>query len=295
MLDATRLAERLLGDAIYANVMMLGAAWQAGLVPLSEAALLRAIEINGASVEGNREAFRVGRWAIAFPQEAAGAIVPRALPRADDLASLVDRRAAHLVAYQGKGLARRYRSRIAAAEKVDPEIATVMARAYHKLLSYKDEYEVSRLHSETLRAAVDARFTDVRAVRFHLAPPFLGGTDASARPRKRVFGPWVLGAMGVLRRFRFLRGTPFDPFGRTAERRMERALVKEYERDMETVLHGLSPGTRDIALELAALPLEIRGFGPVKAQAATAAAARRAELLAAFAAGGRPVRLQAAE
>ncbi len=170
-----------------------------------------------------------------------------------------------------------------------------MARAYHKLLSYKDEYEVARLHAETLKAAVDAQFTDVRAMRFHLAPPILGGTDASGRPKKREFGPWMMTAFDVLRRFRWLRGTPLDPFGYTAERRMERALITEYERDMDTVLAGLTPANRDIALELAALPLEIRGFGPVKTQAAAVAAGRRAELKAAFAAGGWPTKLRAAE
>jgi indolepyruvate ferredoxin oxidoreductase len=294
VLDATRLAETLLGDAIYANVLMLGAAWQAGLVPLGEEALVRAIEINGTGVEGNKAAFRIGRWAIAHPSDAAAAVAPAAPPPAQDLATLVERRAAHLVAYQGERLAARYRARIAAAEAADPELAAVMARAYHKLLAYKDEYEVARLHAETLKAAVDAQFTDVRAIRFHLAPPILGGTDPSGRPKKRTFGPWMLTAFGVLRRLKWLRGTPFDPFGHSRERRMERDLIAEYERDMDAVLAGLTPANRGIALDLAALPLEIRGFGPVKAQAADAAAARRAELMAAFAAGGSPA-LRAAE
>jgi indolepyruvate ferredoxin oxidoreductase len=294
VLDATRLAETLLGDAIYANVLMLGAAWQAGLVPLGEEALIRAIELNGAGVEGNKAAFRIGRWAVSHPAEAAAAVAPARPAPAQDFATLVERRAAHLVAYPGKALARRYRARVAAAEAIDPELAAVVARAYHKLLSYKDEYEVARLHAETLKAAVDARFTDVRAIRFHLAPPFLGGTDPSGRPRKRTFGPWMLTAFGILRRFRWLRGTPFDPFGYSGERRMERDLITEYEGDMDAAFAGLAPANREIALELAALPLEIRGFGPVKAGARAAAAARRAELVGAFAAGGRPS-LRAAE
>ncbi len=294
VLDATRLAEKLLGDAIYANVLMLGAAWQAGLVPLSEAALLRAIEINGANVEGNVEAFLIGRWAVAHPVEAARASAPEAPPAAADLDTLVARRAAHLSDYQGPALADRYRARVAAAAKVDAGFAEALAKGYHKLLSYKDEYEVARLHAATLQAAVDAHFTDVRAMRFHLAPPILGGTDASGRPKKREFGPWMMRVFGVLARMKGLRGTPFDPFGYSAERRMERALIAEFERDMDTVQAGLIPATRDIAIELAALPLQIRGFGPVKIQAAEAAAAKRADLRAAFAAGGRP-RLHAAE
>jgi indolepyruvate ferredoxin oxidoreductase len=129
---------------------------------------------------------------------------------------------------------------------------------------------------------------------FHLAPPILARRDASGRPLKRSFGPWMLGAFGLLRRFRVLRGTPLDPFGYTAERRAERAMIAEYEADIAMVEAGLTPANRDIAVALASLPLEVRGFGRVKAPAASAAAARRAELLAAFAAGGWPA-VEAAE
>jgi indolepyruvate ferredoxin oxidoreductase len=295
MLDATRLAERLLGDAIYANVVMLGAAWQAGLLPLGEASLLRAIEINGAGVEGNRQAFALGRWAIAFPDQATAAIAPAAPPPAEDLESVVERRAVHLEKYQGRRLAKRYRARVEAARAADPEFAMALARGYHKLLAYKDEYEVARLHAETLERLVADRFEDVRAMRFHLAPPILARRDAQGHPAKREFGPWMLTAMKLLARLRFLRGTPLDPFGRNAERRMERALIADYERDMERVQAGIRPETQAIACELAALPLEIRGFGHVKAAGAEAAARRRAELLAAFEAGGWPRQAHAAE
>jgi indolepyruvate ferredoxin oxidoreductase len=294
MLDATRLAERLMGDAIHANVLMLGAAWQAGLLPLGEAAILRAIELNGADAEANARAFRLGRWALARPASAAAAIAPAAPPPAADLDTLVARRAAHLADYQDEALARRYRDRVAAARALDEGLALAVAQGYHKLLAYKDEYEVARLHAATLRAAVDAQFTGVRAMRFHLAPPLLARRGADGRLRKREFGPWMLGAFALLGRLKVLRGTPFDPFGRAAERRMERALIAEYERDMDRVLAGLAPATRDIALALAALPLDIRGFGHVKAAAAEAAAHRRRELLAPFEAGGWP-RARAAE
>jgi indolepyruvate ferredoxin oxidoreductase len=289
MLDATRFAEELLGDAIYANVMMLGAAWQAGMVPLSAEAIDRAVEINGAGVAGNRAAFAIGRWAVAFPRDAAARLASPPAP-ADDLATIIARRAEHLEKYQGPGLARRYRARIAAAEAVDTAFASAMAKGYHKLLACKDEYEVARLHVETTCAAVDAGFTDVRAMRFHLAPPFLGGTGPNGRPRKRSFGPWMLGVFGLLRRCRFLRGTAFDPFGYSAERRAERRLREEYEADMDRIEAALAPDTAGIAAELAALPLEIRGFGPVKAAAMATAAERRAVLLAAFAAGGEGTR-----
>ncbi|HVH03284.1 MAG TPA: DUF6537 domain-containing protein, partial [Amaricoccus sp.] len=295
MLDATRLAEEHLGDAIYANVLMLGAAWQAGLVPLSEAALRRAIEINATNVAGNLEAFALGRWAVADPAAAlaaAGGPAPEA--EAETLDAVVERRAAHLVDYQGQRLARRYRARVEAARALDPDFAMAVAKGYHKLLSYKDEYEVARLHHATLRSAVDAQFDGVRSMRFHLAPPIFGGEGPDGRPRKRSFGPWMLGAFGVLKRFKVLRGTPLDPFGYAADRRMERALVAEYQRDMDRAQAGFSAATRDAAIELAALPLEIRGFGPVKAAAAATAAVRREALLEALAAGGRP-QLHAAE
>lgn len=286
MLDASRLAERLLGDSIHANVLMLGAAWQAGLVPLTEEAFMRAIEINGAGVEGNKAAFRLGRWAIADPRAVAGLAGEAAAPVAEDLDAQIARRAAHLERYQNRRLAERYRARVAAARAADAQFGGAVALGYHKLLAYKDEYEVARLHAETLEAAVAAGFEDVRAMRFHLAPPFLSRPGPDGRPVKREFGPWMLGAMKLLARLKGLRGTALDPFGRTGERRMERGLIAEYEADIDRVQAALTPATRAIALELARLPLEIRGFGPVKAKAAEAAAARRAELLAAFAAGG---------
>jgi indolepyruvate ferredoxin oxidoreductase len=286
MLDASRLAERLLGDSIYANVLMLGAAWQAGLAPLSEEALMRAIEINGAGVEGNKAAFRLGRWAIADPRAVAALAGEAEAPVAEDLDAQIARRAAHLEAYQDRRLAERYRARVEAARMVDAEFGAAVALGYHKLLAYKDEYEVARLHAATLEAAVAAGFEDVRAMRFHLAPPFLSRPGPDGRPAKREFGPWMLGAMKLLARFKGLRGTAFDPFGRTEERRMERGLIADYEADLDRLQAALTPSTRAVALELARLPLEIRGFGPVKAKAAEVAAARRAELLAAFAAGG---------
>jgi indolepyruvate ferredoxin oxidoreductase len=169
-----------------------------------------------------------------------------------------------------------------------------VARGYHKLLAYKDEYEVARLHAETLEKAVAEHFTDVRAMRFHLAPPILGRKDAQGRPVKSEFGPWMLRAFGVLAKFKGLRGTPLDPFGRTGERRMERRLIADYEADIDRVQAAAMPETREIAVALAELPLAIRGFGHVKAVAAEAAALRRAELLAAYEAGGWPV-LKAAE
>ncbi|MFQ5623070.1 MAG: indolepyruvate ferredoxin oxidoreductase family protein [Paracoccaceae bacterium] len=285
MIEATKLAETLLGDSIYANVVILGAAWQAGLVPLSEAALLKAIEINGAAVEGNTRAFHIGRWAVLHPEDAAAAVHARpAGPPSFD--GIVESRAAHLERYQGRRLARRYRKRVARAREYGDEFALAVAKGYHKLLSYKDEYEVARLHAETLEAAVAEHFTDVRAIRFHLAPPLFARKDRHGHARKREFGPWMLKVFRVLARFRVLRGTPFDPFGRSAERRLERALIREYQNDTDEIMAAWSPEAADLARAIAELPLQIRGFGHVKMAAAEAAARRRAELMEAWRAGG---------
>ncbi|MCR9151057.1 MAG: indolepyruvate ferredoxin oxidoreductase family protein [Rhodobacteraceae bacterium] len=284
--DASDLARRLMGDSIYSNMMVLGAAWQRGLVPLPRDAILRAIELNGAAVEGNKRAFEIGRWAAAEPEAAAR--LARAEPDGAAPKSLDERiaiRADHLVAYQGAGLARRYRALVDAAPE---ELREAVAESFHKLLAYKDEYEVARLHLDTL-AKAGAEFDGAVRPRFHLAPPLLARKGADGRPRKIEFGPWIVPLFRVLAGLKRLRGTPFDPFGRTAERRMERALIDQYEADMRLVFADLTPDRMDPALALARLPTEIRGFGPVKEAAAQAAARRREELLAAFRAGGAPL------
>ncbi len=292
MLDATKLAEKFLADAIYANVLMLGAAWQAGLVPLSLESLERAIELNGAGVEGNLLAMKIGRWAVAFPKDAAASLIEAAV--SDVVLTGIEARAAHLRKYQNGRLAKRYLKRVDAAKAIDAEFGEAVAKGYHKLLSYKDEYEVARLHRETLEAAVADHFTDVRSMRFHMAPPILGKKDKQGRPVKSEFGPWMMKAFGVLARMKSLRGTPFDVFGYSAERKMERALIKEYQKTMAEVSAAFSGDTKDLAVALAELPLEIRGFGHVKAANVEKAAKKREELLAGLRSGGAP-QAQAAE
>jgi indolepyruvate ferredoxin oxidoreductase len=188
-------------------------------------------------------------------------------------------REAHLTAYQSRRLAKRYRKLVDQAP--DPRLREAIAKGYHKLLAYKDEYEVARLHLKTLdraRAEFDGDFTP----RFHLAPPLISRTGPDGRPAKRAFGPAMLRGFKLLARLKPLRGTPLDLFGYSHERRMERHMIREYERHMAEVLQGVTPQTHAIAVELAELPLQIRGFGPVKQRAAAAAEHRRAELLAAF-------------
>jgi indolepyruvate ferredoxin oxidoreductase len=283
LFDATTLAARLIGDSIYSNMMVLGAAWQNALVPIGRAAIFEAIGLNGQAVEANRRAFDLGRWAVLHP-EAAARLAGGAGDTPKTLAQKIDHRADHLAAYQNARLARRYRDVVAAAPE---SIRADIAEGYHKLLAYKDEYEVARL-MQSVRAEAQARFEGDLTLSFHMAPPVLSRAGPDGRPKKRRFGPWLVPVMRGLARFKVLRGTPFDPFGYSAERRMERGLIRQYEADIAELGAALTPAKAEIARELARLPLTIRGFGPVKAANAAVAARRRAELLTALRAAGDP-------
>ena len=287
--DATDLAAKLLGDAIYSNMLVLGAAWQKGLVPVSLAAIRAAIEMNGAAVAGNLRAFDIGRWAVAHPERAAE-VTAEDDPKALTLQEKIDFRANRLAAYQDRAYADRFRALV---DRAPEPLKEAVAKGYHHLLAYKDEYEVARLHLETADKA-KAEFDGDLRMTFHLAPPVLGGKGPDGRPRKRAFGPWVLTLFGVLARMKGLRGTVLDPFGWLPERRVERALIAQYEADMAEVLPLVAPPTEGAVRALAELPLAIRGFGPVKDAAVEKAARQRAELLAAIRAGDTP-QAQAAE
>ncbi|MBZ0127932.1 MAG: indolepyruvate ferredoxin oxidoreductase family protein [Rhodobacteraceae bacterium] len=289
-LDVTDLAKRLLGDSIYSNMMIFGAAWQRGLVPVSHAAIIRAIELNGAGVEGNKRAFDLGRWAIEHPDEAAAALaddMPEAARTDTEKLAEFER---HLSAYQNAALTRRFRVLVDRAG----DLSGAVAAGYHKLLTYKDEYEVARLHSETIADLLASEFEGDLRPSFHLAPPFLSGKGGDGRPRKREFGPWILPVFRLLARAKGMRGTVLDPFGYSAERQMERALIAEYEANMADILPAITPETADLAREIAELPLQIKGFGPVKEASVAAYHRRLAELLDAFRKGGVPSQ-QAAE
>ncbi|WP_071673298.1 indolepyruvate ferredoxin oxidoreductase family protein [Nioella nitratireducens] len=286
LFDATVLAQKLMGDSIFSNMMILGASWQNGLVPLSEEAILTAIELNGAAVERNKEAFELGRWAVLNPEEAAKLGASSVVEMPKPLEERIAFRENHLVSYQGKRLAKRYRKLVDGVE--DAGLKEAVALGYHKLLAYKDEYEVARLHLETGAKAREVFEGDLKLT-YHLAPPMLSGKDDAGRPRKRAFGAWMGTGYKVLARMKRLRGTPFDPFGYSSERKMERALIKQYERDMAEILGAVTLETRQVALHLAELPRQIRGYGPVKEASVAAAEKRREELLAAFRSGGAPI------
>ncbi len=286
MFDASDLAKATLGDSIYSNMMVFGGAWQRGLIPITHDSMLEAIRLNGAAVDNNLRAFEVGRWAALHPEEAARVITPKVVNLPTSLAEKIAYRKNHLTAYQGKRLAKRYGKMVDGI--ADEAVKAGMAQGYHKLLSYKDEYEVARLLLSSREKAA-AEFDGDFRMTFHLAPPMLSKTGADGRPTKREFGPWLERPLRLLARLKGLRGTPLDVFGYTAERKMERALIKQYEVDMAAVLPKLNDATRDAIVALAELPLQIRGFGPVKQANEAKAAKRREELLSVIGAGGAQV------
>ncbi len=272
--DATDLAKVLMGDSIYSNMMIFGAAWQRGLIPLSAAAIAQAIRLNGAAPDRNLRAFELGRWAVLHPEQAAGYLQDTVIALPKSLDDKITFRADHLTAYQGKRLAKRYRKALADID--DPQLKEAVLKGYHKLLSYKDEYEVARLHLETEAKARDAFDGDLKLT-YHLAPPLLSKQGPSGRPVKREYGAGMLRNFRMLAKLKRLRGTPLDPFGYSAERKMERALIKQYEGDLKRIKGATNQGA---AIALAELPLQIRGFGPVKEANERKAAKRREELLA---------------
>ena len=277
LFDASELAQALLGDSIYANMMVFGAAWQTGGVPIALDAVLRAIEMNGTSVKQNLRAFELGRWAFAFPADAMAVLSNKMTAQPRTLSQLVEMRADHLRVYQNDALAVKYRDLVSKFE--DTNLKEAVATGYHKILSYKDEYEVARLLLDTKAQAQEVFDGDLR-LSYNLAPPFLSRKAANGRPVKREFGPWIAKAFALLAPMKRLRGTFLDPFGATQERKMERALIAQYEQDMRELLTLSRFENADAAVELARLPLQIVGFGPVKDVNAQKSAKRREELLA---------------
>ena len=296
-LNATRLATALLGDAIGANLFMLGHAYQQGLIPVSSEAIDRAIELNGVAQEMNKAAFLWGRRA-AVDLDAVTAAADADGGTADqdnDLAALMTRRQTDLTAYQGKRLARRYGAlveRVSEGEAaVAPDsqmLALTVARNLYKLMAYKDEYEVARLYSDgRFGQALEQQFEGDYSLVFHLAPPIWSKINPeTGLPVKRDFKPWMANAMAWLARLKFLRGGPLDIFGRTEERQRERRLIGEYEAMIEEVLSGLKAGNLDHAVRLAAVPELITGFGHIKARHLEEAMALQETLLAEWRAPG---------
>jgi indolepyruvate ferredoxin oxidoreductase len=274
---AAEIATSLMGDSIATNMFMLGYCWQKGWMPLTRASIERAIELNGVAVDFNLKSFLWGRRAavdlervrrIAMPAD----VIPIGQHVSRNLDELIERREKLLAEYQNKAYAARYRSLIDRVRKIEQEragssrLTEAVARYYAKLMAYKDEYEVARLHADPqfVQRVRDQFEGDYHLV-FHLAPPLLARTDPrTGAPQKIQFGPWMLTAMRWLAKLKGLRGTALDPFGRTAERRTERALIAEYEQAIENLLAGLTRDNLALAVEIASLPEQIRGYGHIK-------------------------------
>jgi len=281
------IAEQQVGDRIATNIMMLGYAWQSGLLPLSFAALDGAIKLNGIAIEQNRLAFHWGRKLALDPASVNASSTSNAntttdIKALDTLQALLEHRVNHLADYQNERLAQVYRQRVAAfAERckllgLDESLPRLVADQYAKLLAYKDEYEVARLYSTPeFKKQLTTSFEGDYSIKLHLAPPFLGGKSTDGRPRKRAFGQWILPLFNVLQLGRVLRGSVFDIFGHTQERRAERAWIALYEQDIDRVAAQLSQENAAAARELLAIPRQIRGFGVVKQSAMAQAEATR--------------------
>ena len=292
--DADTVATKLLGDSIFTNPLMLGYAWQQGRVPLSHAALMRSIELNGVQVEKNKQAFEWGRrcahdLASVQAQFAAAQVIE--FVKKPSLLETIRKRVDFLTGYQDADYAAQYAAvveRVKAAEAPlgGTRLSEAVARNLFKLMAYKDEYEVARLHTDpAFLAKLSDQFEDGFKLKYHLAPPLLAAKNDKGQLVKKTYGAWMQRAFGVLARLKGLRGTAFDVFGYTAERRMERALIGEYRELVDELLGGLTLERLADAVALAALPDEIRGYGHVKERNVEKVRAKWTQQLATWRAG----------
>jgi indolepyruvate ferredoxin oxidoreductase len=303
--DAHDIAVKLLGDTIYANILLVGYAYQRGLVPVSCDAIEAAIAVNGVDIDKNQQAFRLGRRYAHEPDavERLAGTDCEAKP-AGTLEDMIEVRFRDLIAYQDGNFAARYANRIQTVHQAEERVAPgsgaltrTAAQAYYKLLAIKDEYEVARLFTDgRFERQIRDAFHDVRSIHMHLAPPLLSRVDPkTGRPDKRCFGPWIMPLLRLLAKGKRLRGTALDPFARTAERREERRLITAYESDLFFIQKTLTPDNLAAAIELAAWPLGVRGYGILKQQAIAQARQQRERLLQALRSGASSQNRSAAE
>jgi indolepyruvate ferredoxin oxidoreductase len=288
IIDATGIAATLMGDSIATNPFMLGFAFQKGAIPLSLEALLRAIEINGAAIEMNKQAFTWGRLAAHDMSRVRSVIQfkSRAGAPVKSLDEQIALRAEHLTNYQDKAYADRYlagvdkvRKAEAATAPASTELTEAVAKNLFKLMAYKDEYEVARLYTDgSFAKKLSDKFDGDFQLKFYLAPPIFAKRDRSGRLMKKEYGGWMLGAFKLLAKLKGLRGTAFDPFGRTEERKMERRLVEDYFAMIDQRVAGLKAAQIPLIAKLARLPETIRGYGHIKDENIKKAAAEKARL-----------------
>ncbi len=288
ILDAQRLAAALMGDPIASNMFMLGAAWQRGLIPIRRAAIERAIELNGVAIDANKQAFEWGRRAGHDPMSVETLVGRDEQPdEPPALAAIIKTRVEHLTAYRDAAYAERYRTlveRVRAAEKnagLGEALTTAVARAYHKLLAAKDEWEVARLFAAPeFQENLAREFEGDYKLHFHIgAWPFARVDPASGKMKKGEVGAWAMKAFRVMARLKFLRGTLLDPFRNSEERKLERRLIGAFEADVADLTQRLTPVSHPIAVRVIESYETIRGYGHVKEANAVEAAKTRADAL----------------
>jgi indolepyruvate ferredoxin oxidoreductase len=276
LLNSSKLATKLMGDTIYSNIIILGASWQKGLLPLSHEAISHAIKLNGAFVEQNLRAFEIGRWAALFPNDADKIVINSVVQMDPSLSDRIDFRSNHLEAFQGKSLSKKFTDMIETFENT--EIKEAVAVNYHKVLAYKDEYEIARLHLGTYKKVAD-KFENVKKIKFHLAPPIFSKEDKDGRAKKKEFGSYVLYLFKILAWLKWLRGTKFDIFSYFKDRQLERKLIEDYQDDLRFIKTIDFDKQKETILELLNLPSSIKGFGVVKRKNFQVASAQRKNLL----------------
>ena len=281
-LSSQMLADFFLGDTIYANIIVLGASYQAGIVPLSVEALKQAIRLNGANVDNNLKAFDLGRLWVEDNKEIIKEMSDRKVGAPTELTSfesIVNDRYGRLINYQNRALAEKYKSKCFEIKLINEKLGISVARAYYKVLAYKDEYEVARLHYSTLQKQISENFDGVTGIKFHLAPPLLSKKGTDGKLKKLTLGSWILLTFRFLMLLKVLRGTVFDFFGYSLERKSERDLIKKYEGDIEEMKRNLSDDNFDLCMGLSLWPMEVKGFGHVKAENIKIALSNRSNLL----------------
>jgi len=296
-LEATRIATKLMGNSIASNLFLVGYAWQNGLIPLSRDSIFKSIELNGVQVEWNQQAFEWGRRAAHDLDYVAGLVDQNASAQENETLSvekLIERRADDLTDYQNDAYSQRYRDLVSAVQQAESSSAPGMtglteavARYGYKLMAYKDEYEVARLYSAPeFKQKLNDQFEGNFKLQFNMSPPAIAPKDkVTGLPKKMQFGAWMLPAFGLLAKMRFVRGTAFDLFGRTAERKMERQLIVDYENTVGELLGSLNSDNHALAIQIASIPEQIRGYGYVKEEHLEKAKACEADLLNTWRAG----------
>jgi indolepyruvate ferredoxin oxidoreductase len=278
--DADQVATQVLGDSIFVNPMVLGFAWQKGWVPLGLEALMRAIELNDMAVEQNKTAFAWGRHCAAHGEVVQALLAPAHVVqfhKPEGVEAVIAKRVAFLTDYQNEAYANNYRALVARVREAETPLhkttlTEAVARNLFKLMAYKDEYEVARLHTDaSFLQKIDGMFEGDYTLNYHLAPPLIAKTNAKGELQKQKFGPLMLTGFKLLKRFKWLRGTALDVFGYSEERRIERALIHQYRADVEALLSRLNASNHGLAVEIARIPEQIKGFGHVKARHLAAA------------------------